>query len=104
MSEEIEVPVKYIVIALIAIGVVALFFVFGKTGTGFAIGGVSEGEARDNLLSFFAREIPDSSVEILSTSKQGTFYRFDIAIDGESVPIYVTEDGEYMTVDIVPLK
>ncbi|MBU2615595.1 MAG: hypothetical protein KKC19_00660 [Nanoarchaeota archaeon] len=103
MSDEIQIPVKYFVIALIIVGMIALYF-FGSKITGFTIDGTSEDEARENLLNFFNTNIPDSSVEILSSSKEGNFYMFDVTIDSEAVQLYVTEDGEYMTIDLVPLK
>ncbi|MBU2616818.1 MAG: hypothetical protein KKB79_02445 [Nanoarchaeota archaeon] len=103
MSDELEIPVKYIVVAVVVLALVALYF-FGSKFTGFAIGSVSENQARENLLDFFAMNIPESSFEILSSSKQGDFYMFDVTIDSEAVQLYVTGDGEYMTIDLVPLK
>ena len=103
MSDEIQIPVRYFVITLIIVGVIALYF-FSSKITGFSVGGVGESEAKDNLLDFFAMNIPESNFEIFSSSKQGDFYMFDVTIDGEAVQFYVTGDGEYMTIDLVPLK
>jgi len=103
MSDEIKIPVKYLALVVIIIAVMGLYF-FGSKITGFSIRGVSEDEAKGNLMSFFSQEIPDSEIVVLSSSKQGDFYRFVVTIDGESVPFYVTGDGRYMALDLIPLK
>ena len=100
-SEElIKIPVKWIILIVVLIAVVALFFIVGIPGTGSS---VSEDEARQNLMNFFATQVPESVVQIVSSSKQEGFYEFIVNVDGQEVPVYVTLDGKYLIIDRIPL-
>ncbi len=98
-EEIIKIPMKYIIlISAIIVGVLLLFVLVN-----FGIFG-GEKKARENLISFFETNVPESEMQIVSSSKQGSFYYFVLSVDGESVPVYVTKDGKYLTVDLIPLK
>ncbi len=102
-SDEIEIPVKWLVTTLIVILVIVLFFVFGGFKS-ISFKGVSESQAEQILLDFFESEIPTSQLEIIDSSNQGDFYEFIVSIDGEQVPLYVTKDGNFMTIDLIPIR
>ncbi|MEX0920104.1 MAG: hypothetical protein WDZ69_00805 [Candidatus Pacearchaeota archaeon] len=102
-SDEIEIPVKWLFVTLVIIVAVVLFFVFGGF-KGISFGGVSESQAEQILLDFFESEIPTSQIEIIDSSNQGDFYEFIVSLDGEQVPLYVTKDGNFMTIDLIPIR
>lgn len=103
-SDEIEIPVKWLTIGLVIIVIVALIFILPRVGINLGIGNtVSQSQAEQNLLDFFEREIPTSQLEVIESSDQGDFYEFMVSIDGETVPLYVTKDGNYMTIDLIPI-
>jgi len=102
-SEIIKIPLKWIIsgIGLIAV----IFIVFFFMNSGFVGGAtVSEQEATESLLNFFAVQVPESTVTFVSSSKQGTLYEIVLNIDGEETPVFVTTDGEFLIIDMIPLK
>lgn len=102
-SGDIEIPVKWIYTLLAIVVLAVLIFFIGKSG--FGIGdNVSQSEAEQILLNFFETEIPSSQVEVIDSSKDGNFYRFIVSLDGEQVPLFVTLDGKFMTIDLIPLE
>lgn len=105
MTNEIQIPTRYIFAAVAVVIIIGLFFVLKTAGiaTGFATKNIGESEAKANLLDFFAMQVPGSNVEIISTLKHEDFYAFNVSLDGEPYPIYVTRDGKYMTIDVIPL-
>lgn len=104
-SEELKIPVKYIVSAAVLIIVLVLIFVLWNSGIfSGLVGGVSESKARAKLIDFFTTQVPDSNINIISSSKQGSFYEFIVDIDGERASLYVTTDGKYLVVQPIPLK
>ena len=98
-EEIIKIPMKYVVLGLAVIICIVLVIVIVNAGI---FGG--EKKARENLMNFFAVQIPDSEVQIVSSSKQGSFYQFVLNVDGETVPVYVSSDGKYMTIELMPLE
>lgn len=100
-SDEFEISTKKVYISItIVVAIVVVFFAFKI----LIFGHVSEDQAQQNLVEFFEREIPDSVVQVLESSRQGDFYEFIITIDGEEFPFYVTLDGKYATVDMISLE
>ncbi|MBU1252200.1 MAG: hypothetical protein KJ905_03380 [Nanoarchaeota archaeon] len=106
VSEEIKIPVRYVFAVLAVVVIIGLFFVLKNVGieTGFATKDIGESEARAKLVNFFETQIPESTFEISSSAKEGNFYIFETLIDGESSPLWITADGKYMAVGIIPLE
>lgn len=102
-SDEIKIPVKWIVFSIVLIAVIILAVFLMKSGS-LGGGGVSESKARANLVDFFEAQVPGSSLTILSSSRQGSFYEFNVELDGEQFSIFVTTDGKYLVVDPIPLE
>lgn len=106
-NDSIKIPVKWIISVIVLIVLVVLVFllinsgIFSKTaGTNTEI---SEKEATDKILSFFATNVPESNVTFISASRQGSLYKITLNVDGQEVPVYVTSDGKYLVVDMIPL-
>lgn len=100
-SDEVEIPVKWIYTGFVIIVLVALYFVFGNL---IVNNKISQADAEQKLLNFFETEIPTSQVQVVESSRQGDFYEFIVLLDGQQVPFYITLDGKYMTVDLIPLE
>jgi len=106
-SESIKIPVKWIVSTIVTIVVIVLAYFLLNSGimTGNASStDIGENEAKEKLLDFFSTQVPESSVEFVSISKQGTFYEIILNVDGQEVPVFVTSDGKYLVVDPIPLE
>lgn len=106
-SESIKIPVKLIVSVIAIIAVVILAFFLLNSNILRTTGNVTElgqDEIEGNLLNFFATQVPESNVTIISTSKQGSLYQILLNVDGQEVPIFVTSDGKYLVVDPIPLE
>ncbi len=102
----VKIPVKLLVSILVIIAVLILGFFILKSGAFSGIfggGTISEKQATTKLLSFFATQVPDSTVNLISSSKQGVLYEINVTIDGQETTIPVTADGKYIVVDRIPL-
>ena len=84
-----------IVLALVL--VVALFLKSGML-TG---GAVSEDTAAEKVISFI--EAQGGSAEIVSTEKNGSFYKVIVDYQGQEIPVFVTMDGKYLVPSLIPL-
>ncbi|MBU2503557.1 MAG: hypothetical protein KJ879_00685 [Nanoarchaeota archaeon] len=106
ISGEIKIPARYLFAAVAVIVIIGLFFVLKNVGisTGFTVKDIGESEARAKLINFFETQIPESTLEISSSAKEGNFYIFETIIDGESSPLWVTDDGKYIAIGIIPLE
>lgn len=104
-SEElIKIPMKWIISVVVLVALLALAFFLLNSGIIKNGTEVSEEEAKANLLTFLANQVPNSNITFISSSKQGSLYQIIITIDGGEVPIFVTADGKYLVVDPIPLE
>ncbi|MBM3228729.1 hypothetical protein FJZ20_02510, partial [Candidatus Pacearchaeota archaeon] len=96
-KELINIPVRWIVsFVFLIIGILIGSFLWNTGSLGFlGLTGsvISESSAEQKLIDFFENEVPGSSVEIVSVTKQGSFYEFELNLDGDVFSVYVTTDG-----------
>jgi len=105
-NDSIKIPVKWVVSVVVLIVVIVLVFLFLNSGilSKTKSSDISEKEATGKVLSFFAANVPESNVTFVSISKQGSLYEVILNVDGQEVPVYVTSDGKYLVVDMIPLN
>jgi len=62
---------------------------------------VSEEKAGQAIMDFANSQGLDAT--LVSSEKDGSFYKVTISIEGNDVPVYVTKDGKYFTSSLIPL-
>ena len=103
-SDEVNIPVKWLIVGAVLV-LVILFFAFDGLGKlGISGAAVSTDKAETNLLNFFEEQVPGSNVQIISSSKQESFYEIWVDMDGEEFPLYITLDGKFLVMDMIPLE
>ena len=99
----IRIKVKWLIFVAVLIAIIILVFIFWNYGFKALTGKVSESEAKSKLINFFEEEVPGSNITILSSSKIGNFYEFVVDMEGEQFPLYITSDGKFLVIDMVPI-
>lgn len=66
------------------------------------VGGVSETTIKSNLVSFAKAQGVDLTVN--SIAKEGALYKVTVTVNGQTAPVYVTLDGQYLVNGILPLS
>ena len=88
------------IIATFVLAVIIIVGIFVKGG--FTGGAISESEASDKLTAFV--EAQGGSIDIVSSEKEGSLYKFTINYQGDEIPIYLTLDGKYLIPSMIPLS
>ena len=90
------------ILTTIVLGVVLLISLFSG---GSSLGGVSSDKAAGNLLDFINSQSSGQLIDLVGVSKKSGLYEVIISADGQSVPVYVTLDGElaFLASDGIPI-
>jgi len=83
---------------VLALVLVAALFLKSGMLTG---GAVSEDTAAEKVISFI--EAQGGSAEIVSTEKNGSFYKVIVDYQEQEIPVFVTLDGKYLVPSLIPL-
>ncbi|MEM4326018.1 MAG: hypothetical protein QXU40_01835 [Candidatus Pacearchaeota archaeon] len=98
-NDIINIPIRYFLIVLLFILTIAiLYFLISSDFFG------GEKRARESLLNFFSENYPNKNIEVISVTKEGYFYYFELRIDGDEIQAYVTKDGKYATPILIPIR
>jgi hypothetical protein len=94
--------INYWMISSIALGVLVLILLVIIFKGGVTGNVVSEIEAGERLANFAKAQGVEASV--LDVSDIGDFYEVTLLIEGYSMPLYVTKDGEFFIESLIPLS
>lgn len=100
-DNEIQIPVKTLVILSVIVLIAVTGFFLINSGT---LNSGNKKKAEKNLINFLGNEFNENDTKIISSSKQGSFYEFILEVDREQFPVYVTTDGKFVIVDMIPLE
>lgn len=110
-DDVIEIPVgKFFVnmrknpwiISTVVLAIVLIVVVFMKSGGSSVTGTVSQQAAEQNLLSFI-NGLGKGSAQIVSAQQSGALYQITVNYQNQTIPVYVTLDGQYLISQPVPL-
>ncbi len=92
------------ILSTIVLGFVLVISLFSG---GIAVGeDVGSNKAAQNLLSFINSQSSGQLIDLVGVSKKAGLYEVIISADGQSVPVYVTLDGElaFLASDGIPIS
>lgn len=92
------------ILATIILGIIAVSIIvvsFKGNITGYA---VSEEKASENLVNYLNSIVPKGQVTYVSSEDIGTLYQVTVEYQGDKIPLYVTKDGKYYTVQLSPME
>jgi len=72
------------------------------TFSGGLTGNVSKEKAADNLVSYL-NTVASSPVTLVDVKSSGDLYLATISYQDQDIPVYITKDGAYYTLNLVPL-
>src|SRR3989344_7948582 len=85
-----------VVLALALIGI--LLFGGNDAVTGNV---VNEATAKQNFMDFVAKQ--GLQAEVVSMEKEGVFYKVNVKVDGQEMPVYISTDGKYLVTSPISL-
>src|SRR3989338_2807178 len=85
-----------VVLALALIGI--LLFGGNNAVTGNV---VNEATAKQNFMDFVAKQ--GVQAEVVSMEKEGVFYKVNVKVDGQEMPVYISTDGKYLVTSPISL-
>ena len=89
--------------ATLILGILVLIMLTGVfSGTGAITGNTVSGDDAGKAILDFANS-QGANAELGSVSEEAGFHKVILSIQGQEVPIYVTQDGKYFTSSLIPL-
>ncbi|MEM4271718.1 MAG: hypothetical protein QXD13_01360 [Candidatus Pacearchaeota archaeon] len=82
---------------------IILLVVFIFRGSGVTGNVVSSEQAGENLLSFVKQQ-GDANAELVSIKQEGSLYSAVVKFKNQSIPVYITLDGNYLVSGVLPLN
>lgn len=83
--------------AVLAVAIVVILIL----GVGASGKVISEDKAKNLVQGFVDSQV--SGAEVSSVSREGNFYKADVSVQGQNVPVYLTLDGKSIVVNVIPL-
>ena len=96
----IPMPKNIWMIATIVLAIVVLYMAFGPSNMGS--GAIGEEKAGQIVLDF--AESQGLGAELREVTLESGLYKVDVEVQGQTVPVYVTIDGESLVPSVIPLS
>ena len=92
------------VLALVIIAGVILFFTVGRTGTASSGSGASlpANQVGQSIVTFLGSQV-NGTVAMKNVTEISGIYQINVVYQGQTIPVYATEDGKYLMSQIIPL-
>jgi protein-disulfide isomerase len=89
----------WIISTAVLAGVILVLLFVGGAASGKVI---SEDKAKNLVQGFVDSQV--AGAQVTSIAREGNFYKADVSIEGQNVPVYLTLDGKEVVVNIIPLE
>jgi len=92
---------KYKVASVVLAILLIISVIYNVRGTGF--GGTSAGEIEEKVQAYLSSVPGVTGAEVSEFTKENGVYTGTVTVSGQSFPIYVSADGEFMFPQAIPL-
>lgn len=90
------------ILSTLVLGIVTLILLAGNFSGGMTGKVVSSTEVGNNLVEYL-NGVADSEITLVSVEDEGYMYLVTIEFKEEEIPVYVTKDGSYYTMNLLPI-
>ncbi len=90
------------VVSTFVLGIFALVLIITSFTGGITGGTISEEDAGKIVIDFVNSQV-EGQVELVSVGKESGLYEVIISIEGQEIPVYLTEDGKSLVQSVIPL-
>lgn len=91
------------IVSTLILGALIIVLLIGSFVGGITGKVVSSNEAGENLVKYL-NGLASSEVTLIDTSTDQDMYLVTVGYQGEEIPIYVTKDGKYYTMSLLPIS
>lgn len=90
------------ILSTFVFGIIMLLLITGSLFGGITGNVVSSNNAGENLVKYL-NTVADSEVTLIKVEESQNMYKATIEFKGQEIPVYVTKDGQYYTMSLLPL-